>query len=92
MKKLIVILLIINAVIYAKPTMSQKSYDSLMSAQKFIELNKVKKAKEILNKIILLKNNYAKSYAYQYLANLSMQENDYKTTQEYYENIILATG
>ena len=88
MKKIIVIVLILNAVIYAKPTMSQRNYDLLMNAQKFIEHNKIKKAKEILNKLILVKNDYAKSYAYQYLANLSMQENDYKTTQKYYENII----
>jgi len=88
MKKIIVIILILNAVLYAKPTMSQKNYDLLMSAEKLIELDDVKKAKEILNKLVLSKNDYAKSYAYQYLANLSLQTADYNKTKTYYETII----
>lgn len=88
MKKLIFLVVLLNTMIYAKATMSQKSYDALMVAQKFIEANEMTKAKENLNKLLLEKNNYAKSYAYQYLANIALQDNDYKKTQVYYENII----
>ena len=88
MKKLILLLCIISTITYAKPTMSQKSYDLLMTAQKHIELNEIKQAKEILNLLLEEKNDYAKSYAYQYLANLALQDNKYKIAQKYYENII----
>jgi tetratricopeptide (TPR) repeat protein len=88
MKKLILFVAILNTLLYAKPTMSQKSYDTLMIAQKFIEANEMTKAVESLNKLLLEKNDYAKSYAYQYLANIALQDNDYKKTLVYYENII----
>ena len=88
MKKLILLLCILCTITYAKPTMSQKSYDILMKAQKHIEVDEIKEAKEILNLLLEEKNDYAKSYAYQYLANLALQDNKYKTAQKYYENII----
>ena len=88
MKKIILLVLTLNALLYAKPTMSQKSYEMLMTAQKHIEENKIVQAKEILNKLLKKNNNYVKSYAYQYLANISLGNNDYIKTQEYYEQII----
>ena len=88
MKKIILLVLILNAILYAKPTMSQKSYETLMKAQKHIDVNEIKKAKESLNKLLKEENDYAKSYAYQYLANIALQDNDYIKTQEYYVNII----
>jgi len=60
MKKLILLLCIISTITYAKPTMSQKSYDLLMTAQKHIELNEIKQAKEILN--LLYKYKIAQKY------------------------------
>lgn len=80
--------MIFSTLIYAKPTMSQKSYDALMVAQKFIEANQMVKAVESLNKLLLEDNNYAKSYAYQYLANIALQDNDYEKASKYYDNII----
>jgi len=88
MKKIILLVFILNAMLCAKATMSQKSYDSLMKVQKHIELNEIKKAKEILNILLESKNNYTKSYTYQYLANITLQDNNYEKTKEYYENII----
>jgi len=88
MKKLILCIFLISISAYANPTMSQKSYNILMEAQKNIEENKIREATILLNQLLEEKNTYAKSYAYQYLANISLQEGDYKTTKEYYANIV----
>ena len=88
MKILIPLLLVFNVMLYANATMSPKSYNILMEAQKHIEENKIKEAKELLNQLLEAKNDYAKSYAYQYLANITLQDNNYEKTAEYYEIII----
>jgi len=88
MKKLILLLSIFTTLIYAKPTMSQKSYDELMKAQKHIELDEIKQARVILKNLLKEENDYAKSYAYQYLANLALQDGKNEEAKKYYENII----
>ena len=88
MKKIILLLLFLNAILNANVTMSQKSYNILMKAQKNMEENKIEEAKVLLNQLVEGKNSYAKSYAYQYLANMTLQDNDYVQTAKYYEIII----
>ena len=88
MKKLLFIICTLSVVIYAKPTMSQKTYNSLMEAQKYIEQEETKKAKILLNQLLAKKNNYSSSYAYQYLATIALQENDYQKAKKYYEKIV----
>lgn len=88
MRKLIVIALLLNVMLYANQIMSPKSYNNLMEAQKHIEGNKIKEAKVLLNELLEEDNDYAKSYAYQYLANISLQDGDYETTKKYYAIIV----
>jgi len=88
MKKLVVLFLVLTVALQASVTMSPQSYNILMEAQKHIEENKIPEAKVLLNKLLEEKNDYAKSYAYQYLANITLQDGDYEKTKEYYEIIV----
>jgi len=88
MRKLIVIAFLLNVMLCANQIMSPKSYNILMEAQKHIEENKIKEAQVLLNQLLEEDNDYAKSYAYQYLANISLQDGDYETTKKYYEIIV----
>ncbi|MGB3751000.1 MAG: hypothetical protein WA945_05485 [Arcobacteraceae bacterium] len=88
MRKLIIIALFLNTMLYANQVMSPKSYNILMEAQKHIEENKIKEAQVLLNQLLEEDNDYAKSYAYQYLANISLQEGDYEITKKYYAIIV----
>jgi len=88
MKKLILIAFLFNTIIYANQIMSPKSYNILMEAQKHIEEDKIKEAQILLKQLLEEDNDYAKSYAYQYLANISLQDGDYETTKKYYAIIV----
>jgi len=88
MKKIILMMLLFSAMLHANVTMSQKSYNLLMEAQKNIEEDKIKEAKILLNTLLEEKNSYVQSYAYQYLANISLHNGDYKSSKKYYETII----
>lgn len=91
MKKIALILLFtFTFVVFANAdTMSKQSYAVLMKAQKFLDKQKYKEAKNLL--LPLLKkelNNYEKSYILQTLANIAINQDDYKKTAKYYEEII----
>ncbi len=88
MIRLLILPFILCAVIYAKQTMSQKSYEALMEVQELIDKDKISEAKVILNKLLEKKNEYTKSYAYQYLSNIALGDGDYKEVSNYYEKII----
>lgn len=88
MRKLIIIALLLNVMLSANQVMSPKSYNILMEAQKHIDENKIKEAKVLLTELLEEDNDYAKSYAYQYLANITLQDGDYETTKKYYEIIV----
>lgn len=89
MKKLVFItFLFCSSLFAAKATMSQKDFESLMSAQELIEENKIVEAKVILNKLLEKKNDYLKSYTYQFLSNIALQDNKYEKVIEYYKKIL----
>lgn len=88
MRKLILLTIILSSVLFAKATMSQKDFENLMNAQKLIEENKIIEAKELLNKLSQKKNDYLKSYSYQFLSNIALENNDYEKVKEYYEKIV----
>lgn len=90
MKKIILICLVLISVVNAKNTISQKSYKQLQKVNKLIELKKYKNAKTILDKLIASDtNDITKSYAYQSLANIHIQKDEYKKVTYNYEKILL---
>ncbi len=92
MKKItIILILIIGSLVFAKQTntMSKKTYDALIKAQKFIEINKFDEAKVLLNPLAKsVESKYEKSYILQSLANIAINDDDYKLVANYYEQII----
>ncbi len=90
MKKIILICLVLISIVNAKNTISQKSYKQLQKVNKLIELKKYTNAKTILDKLIASDtNDITKSYAYQSLANIHIQKDEYKKVTYNYEKILL---
>lgn len=88
MKKLLLSIIMFNTILFANQVMSPKSFNILNEAQQHIEEDKIKEAKLLLNQLLEEDNDYVKSYAYQYLANITLQDGDYEKTQEYYAIIV----
>ncbi len=89
MKNLILIFLLASCSIWAKPSMSQKTYDELIKAQKSMDKQDYKLAKTILEELLKQKkNDYEKSFILQTLANIHIYNNQYKKVKKAYEEII----
>lgn len=89
MKKIVLLSLLIMGLLNAKATISQKTFKQLQKADKLIQINEHTKAKAILNKIINSKTNkIGKSYAYQALANIFIEKNQYNQVIKYYEELL----
>ncbi|AXH14023.1 tetratricopeptide repeat protein [Malaciobacter mytili] len=89
MKKLILILLLASCPLWAKPSMSQKTYDELIKAQKLMDKQDYKLAKTILEELLKQKkNDYEKSFILQTLANIHIYNNQYEKVEKAYEEII----
>ncbi|RXJ87506.1 lipopolysaccharide assembly protein LapB [Arcobacter sp. CECT 8985] len=88
-KILFVLIITLSSGLYAKQHMSKSTYNSLTSAQKLIQENKFKKAKNILDKLLKEdKNAYEKSYILQTLSNIYITNNKYEKVTSAYEQII----
>lgn len=92
MKKILIILgitITLLQAIHAKSNMSQAVYNKLNKSQELI-LKKDYKASLFLLKTILASkaNDYERSYALQYIANIYIEKNDYKKATSSYEKIV----
>ncbi len=89
MKKIILICLVFASILNAKTTISQKSYKQLQKANKLIESNQYSNAKVILDNLLAnSKNDMEKTYAYQALANIYINKDQYKKVAVNYEKIL----
>lgn len=89
MKKIILICLVFTSILNAKTTISQKSYKQLQKANKLIESKQYSNAKVILNNLLTTsKNDMEKTYAYQALANIYINKDQYKKVTVNYEKIL----
>lgn len=89
MKKLILVFLLAFCSLWAKPSMSQKTYDELIKAQKLMDKQDYKLAKTILEELLKQKkNDYEKSFILQTLANIYIYNNQYEKVEKAYEEII----
>jgi tetratricopeptide (TPR) repeat protein len=89
MKKILIILLVFTTLLVAKNTISQKTFKQLKDAQKLSESKHYKEALMILNPIIKTsKNKQEKLYAYQSIANIYINKNEYDKVANAYIKII----
>ncbi len=90
-KKLILVLfLILNSSIYAKMTMSKKTFDTLSKANELIDKEDYKTSKKMLRDLLKSdsSNDYEKSYILQTLSNIYINQDNYKEVAKAYERII----
>ncbi len=88
-KILLISLLFISTISYAKNSISKKTYNSLTKAQELISKNSHKKAENILKKLLQEdKNAYEKSFILQSLSNIYLHYGHYKKVANTFEEII----
>ena len=89
MKKILISLMILTSLLSAKNTISQRTFKLLKKVQVLSEKKEYKKALAILNPFInKSKNAQAKVYAYQALANIYINKDEYKKVASIYIKII----
>ncbi|NQY21249.1 MAG: hypothetical protein HRT40_08055, partial [Campylobacteraceae bacterium] len=89
MKKILISLMILTSLLSAKNTISQRTFKLLKKVQILSEKKEYKKALDILNPFIIKsKNAQAKVYAYQALANIYINKDEYKKVASIYIKII----
>ncbi len=92
MKKILIILCITLSLLQAKKTkgtMSKSVFETLNKSQEFLLKKEYNSSLKLLKTVINSnKNDYEKSYALQYAANIFIEKNNYKKASSYYEKII----
>jgi len=88
MKKFIILILLSISILYGKDTISKKVFKDLQKAQNLIDKKNYNSAISILNPISKSLNPMEKTYAFQSLANIYINKNNYKKASVYYEKIV----
>lgn len=87
MKKVVLVLLCIFCT-YANAALSPSAFKKLEKAQKLIEQNQFKQAKEILIPMLETSSTLTKSYTLQTLSSINLEKNQYKKAIKNYEEIL----
>ena len=89
MKKILIVLMIFTSLFSAENKISQKTFKLLKEVQKLNDEKKYNKALAILKPFIKkTKNPQAKLYAYQSLANIYINKDNYEKVAKIYIKII----
>lgn len=88
MKKILILTLLLCVFCFAKNSISKANYETLKKCEKLINEKQYELALKTLIPLQETNNNYEKSFVYQSMASIYLNQENYKKTIVYYEKIL----